>query len=62
MGSVDPLERLTAVGKLSPGDNDGHDLADTAVIDHEFFAGQRELRLQNKRGKIVERKASLEFQ
>ena len=62
MGSVEPLERLTAVGELSPGDNDGHDLADAAVIDHEFLAGQRKLRLQNKRGKIVERKASLEFQ
>ena len=62
MGGVDPFKRLAAVGKLSPGDNDGHDLADAAVIDHEFLAGQRKLRLQNKRGKIVERKASLEFQ
>ena len=43
-----------------PGVNDGHDAADAAVRNHEFSTGQRKLRLQNKRGKIVEA-ASLEF-
>ena len=62
VGSVEPLERLAAVGKLSLRHNHRKDFPDAAVIEHELLARQRQLRLQNERRKIVDAKALFQMQ